>query len=110
MTVFYGIMSPAYPGNWVTEAIDIRLNGGTTQVLAKGLYNCIPYTDAYALTGWNNSFGHLQVLAGGVWRSFMAIAGFTISDGIFYSDGITLRFANGAAAGTWYRLVGVRMY
>lgn len=91
------------------ELIDIRLNGGTTQVLEKGMYNVTAINDAYSSQSWNVNIAHIEIYLGGAWRNFKVDDdGGTNQVCIIYSDGINIRFANAAAPGTYHRLVGIR--
>lgn len=92
------------------ELIDIRLNGGTTQLLAVGIYICCHTSDAYAEADAAQAAGHLENFSGGAWNNWASSTPSTGQPKIIYSDGTNWRFANGAAAGTWLRFVGVRLY
>lgn len=91
------------------EPIDIRLDGGETQILEPGLYTVNHMSDIYANEYFMNSKGHIEIFKSAAWHDWIKTA---TGSGvvIFWADGSTLRFANGFAPGTFYRLIGVRRY
>lgn len=94
------------------EAIDIRLDGGETQVLEAGLYTVKHCDDAYANLNlaFNPNFGHIELYIGAAWRDYLIDLNPDEGLATFWADGVITRFANGAAPGTFYRLIGVRRY
>lgn len=88
--------------------IDIRLEGGTTQLLELGMYTVSTLNDDYTDADWATTRLHMEILAGGAWRNIVADLPKRFLS--FICDGNTLRLANGAAVGTFYRMVGVRGY
>lgn len=104
----------SYVGRWLTDLFphlllyDIRLDGGTTQVLESGLYTLVPMTDVYVVTTFNVAAMHVEMYNGVAWKDYL-ITGIAIPT-TFLCDGTNFRAANGAAAGTWYRLEGVRAW
>ena len=88
--------------------VNIRLDGGTTQLLALGAYSVTPLTDIYGDSDWATTQIHCEILAGGAWRDILTDTPKRFLT--FNVDGNTLRVANGAGAGTFYRLVGVVGY
>ena len=122
MGVTYGLPSATPADVWTyaarlltppnTAPVDIRLNGGTTQLLPIGWYTAFPTSDAYnPVLAWDISGLHLEIFTGAAWQNWTPATEATFGFGpTFYSDGTNMRAANAAAAGTWLRLVGVRVY
>ena len=115
MGVTYGLPSATPADVWsygvrrlgVPTPIDIRLDGGTTQLLTEGTYIAAPMDDAYAAENWGSM--HLEVLAGGAWRNFTVSDATRTFGSIFHSDGVSLRAANSLPAAQFTRLVGVKL-
>ena len=91
------------------QPIDIRVDGGETQVLEAGLYTVNFMNDVYVGGQCAANSGHLEAYLGGNWENYITTdADDNIST--FWADGNTVRYANGSAPGTFTRLVGVRRY
>lgn len=108
----------AYPMRLLTNLFphlllyDIRLDGGTTQLLEFGLYTLVAQTDAYGDSSFGVAKMHIEFYDGAAWHNYATYDGVTGS-GVpmpLLCDGNNLRAANGAGAGTWYRLIGVRAW
>ena len=88
--------------------VDVRLDGGETLILSGGWYTVTAMNDVYVMEDWIAAKIHLEIFTGGVWRNFL-VSGQRFT--AFICDGAGLmRVANGAAAGTFGRMVGVRAY
>lgn len=91
------------------ELIEIDLDGGETQVLEKGLYILEAYSVAPAQTTLASAKGHFEVLQAAGWIDMIDVS--QLGEGFqVLSDGVNVRYANGAAPGTHYVITGVRQY
>lgn len=91
------------------EFIEIDLDGGASQVLEAGQYILEHYTIAPAQINLAAARGHIEFQKAAGWEDAIDVS--VVGVGInFYSDGVNVRYANGAAPGTHYIIAGVRQY
>lgn len=90
---------------------DIRLEGGTTQILQAGLWTVVPMTDVYVVSHFLAAGMHLEIYDGVVWRDWSVVA--AAQAGVVVTvltDGTLIRAANGQVPASFVRLVGVRAW